>query len=225
MPTSGSTSFPTTRFWTLPRTSHGSTTHCSNGPLTMHDCGAFLLPRPVQMVEETLVSPDSLKRVVTLLKATFTHLVIDISKSFTPLDVAAMDLSDQVLLVTQLDLPCLRNVVRLIQFLDEKEEIKDKLRILVNRIGLEDTQISLNKALETIGREVFWQVPNDYANMVESRNNGIPLITEAPKAKVTRSIEQLAEAVDSSFTAIGASEEDITKGKKGKSLFGFLGSK
>jgi len=192
--------------------------------LTMHECGAFLLPRPVQMIEDDLISPESFKRVVKLLKATFTHLVIDLSKSFTPLDVAAMELSDQVLLVTQLDLPSLRNVVRLIQFVDEKEEIQEKLRIVVNRIGLEDSQISLNKALETIGREVFWQVPNDYANMVESRNNGVPLITEAPKAKLTRSIEQLAEAIDASFVA-KPGDDDGAQPKKGKRLFSFLGSK
>ncbi|MGD9854132.1 MAG: CpaE family protein [Planctomycetaceae bacterium] len=191
--------------------------------LTMHDCGAFLLPRPVQMVGEDVVSPESLKRVVTLLKATFTHLVIDISKSYTALDLAAMELSDHVLLVSQLDLPCLRNVVRLIQFLEDHEGLKEKLKIVVNRIGLEDAQISLSKALETIGREVFWQVPNDYANMVESRNNGIPLIVEAPKAKVTRSMEQLAEAIDSSFTAV-KSDGGAAKGKKGKGLFSFLGS-
>jgi pilus assembly protein CpaE len=191
--------------------------------LTMHECGAFLLPRPVQMLNENVISPDSLKRVVTLLKATFTHLVIDVSKTYSPLDLAAMKLSDQVLLVSQLDLPCLRNVVRLIQFLDEHEDIKDKLRIVVNRMGLEETQISLNKALETIGREVFWQVPNDYPNMVEARNNGIPLITEAPKAKLTRAIEQLADAVDASFRA-GGQGDAAGKGKKGKSLFGFLGS-
>ncbi len=192
--------------------------------LTMHECGAFLLPRPVQMIEDDLISPDSLKRVVKLLKATFTHLVIDVSKSYTPLDIAAMELSNQVLLVTQLDLPSLRNVVRLIQFADEKEEIQEKLRIVVNRIGLEDSQISLNKALETIGREIFWQVPNDYANMVESRNNGVPLITEAPKAKLTRSIEQLAEAIDSSYVA-KPGDDDGAQSKKGKSLFSFLGSK
>ncbi|MCA9075767.1 MAG: AAA family ATPase [Planctomycetaceae bacterium] len=192
--------------------------------LTMHECGAFLLPRPVQMIEDNLISPDSLKRVVTLLKATFTHLVIDISKSYTPLDIAAMELSDQVLLVTQLDLPSLRNVVRLIQFVDEMEDVREKLRIVVNRIGLEDSQISLNKALETIGREVFWQVPNDYANMVESRNNGVPLISEAPKAKLTRSIEELAEAIDGSVVLPSATEEGAAS-KKSKSLFSFLGSK
>ncbi len=190
--------------------------------LTMHDCGAFLLPRPVQMVSEDVVSPESLKRVVTLLKATFTHLVIDISKSFSTLDLAAMEFSDHVLLVSQLDLPCLRNVVRLIQFLEEQDDIREKLKIVVNRIGLEETQISLNKALETIGREVFWQVPNDYANMVESRNNGIPLISEAPKAKLTRSFQQLAEAIDASFKA--GPLDVAAKAKKGKGLFSFLGS-
>jgi len=110
--------------------------------------------------------------------------------------------------------------VRLMQFLDERE-LTDKVRVVVNRIGLEDSQISLNKALETIGREVFWKIPNDYASMVESRNNGVPLITQAPRAKVTKSIEQLASQLDQQAVATAsAAEED----KPRKRLFSFLGS-
>ncbi|MFO1095421.1 MAG: pilus assembly protein CpaE, partial [Planctomycetaceae bacterium] len=120
----------------------------------------------------------------------------------------------------QLDLPCLRNVVRLMQFLDERE-LTDKIRVVVNRIGLEDSQISLNKALETIGREVFWKIPNDYASMVESRNNGVPLITQAPRAKVTKSIEQLAAQLDQQ-TVVSASNAEEEKPRK--RLFSFLGS-
>ncbi len=188
--------------------------------LTKHDCGAFLLPRPVQMENVTTITPDELRRVVALLKATFTHLVIDISKSLGPLDLAAMEVSDHVLLVTQLDLPCLRNVVRLMQFFDSQETLSEKIKVVVNRLGLEDTQISLNKALETIGREIYWQIPNDYATMVESRNNGVPLITEAPRAKLTKSIQQLAQSLDS--YAISAADSDDPKQRK--RLFSFLGS-
>jgi pilus assembly protein CpaE len=188
--------------------------------LTQHDSGAFLLPRPVHMEDRPPISPDQFQRVISLLKATFTHLIIDISKSYTPLDLSAIQISDMSLLVTQLDLPCLRNVVRLMQFLDERE-LTDKVRVVVNRIGLEDSQISLNKALETIGREVFWKIPNDYASMVESRNNGVPLITQAPRAKVTKSIEQLAAQLDQQAVAsTSAAEED----KPRKRLFSFLGS-
>ena len=120
--------------------------------------------------------------------------MIDISKSFGPLDMAAMEIAETVLLVTQLDLPCLRNVVRLMQYFEHVEGLTDKIQIVVNRVGLEDTQISLNKALETIGREISWQIPNDFATMVEARNNGVPLMMQAPKAKLTRALEQIAVA-------------------------------
>lgn len=192
--------------------------------LTKHDCGAFLLPRPVVMEDTTPITPDELRRVIALLKATFTHLVIDVSKSFGPLDLAAMDVSDSVMLVTQLDLPCLRNVVRLCRYFDESETLSEKVKVVVNRLGLDDSEISLNKALETIGREIFWQLPNDYATMVESRNNGVPLVVQSPKAKLTKSIEQLAAALDGSVGGHDEPEAADAK-KKGRRLFSFLGKK
>lgn len=187
--------------------------------LTKHPCGAFLLPRPVQIDENLHITPDTLKRVISLLKTSFTHLIIDVSKNFGPLDMAALESSNSVLLVTQLDLPCLRNVVRLMQHFEHREGLPDKIRIVVNRVGLEDSQISLNKALETIGREIYWQVPNDFATMVEARNNGVPLCMQAPRAKVTRSLEQLAQLLDHADAKPDADEK-----KPRKSLFSFLGS-
>ena len=103
--------------------------------------------------------------------------------------------ADVVLLVTQLDLPCLRNVVRLMTSFKETAQLDEKVKIVVNRVGYDTGQISLEKAQETIGREIFWQVPNDYRVMVEVRNNGVPLVQQAPKAAITQSIGQLADAL------------------------------
>ncbi|WP_417378313.1 AAA family ATPase [Gimesia sp.] len=186
--------------------------------LTKHACGAFLLPRPVQMDMSMQITTEVLRRIIALLRATFTHLVIDVSKSYNSLDLAAMELSDTVLLTAQLDLPCLRNVVRLSQYFDTNEHIVEKIKVVMNRLGLEDTQISVSKALETIGREIFCQIPNDYATMVESRNNGIPLVMQAPKAKLTRTIMGLAASVSGESIA----EQDDSVSRKKKSLFGFL---
>jgi len=190
--------------------------------LTQHDCGAYLLPRPVQIDDDIKVNEDQLRRMIALLKATFTHLVIDISKSFGPLDIATMESSDKVLLVTQLDLPCLRNVVRLMQYFDHFEGLSEKIGVVVNRLGLEEEQISVNKALETIGRDIFWQIPNDYATMVEARNNGVPLRMQAPRAKLTKCIGQLAAAVDTSSEGGAGRGEDADKKTRRNSLFGFF---
>ena len=112
--------------------------------------------------------------------------------------MVALETATQVLLVTQLDLPCLRNVVRLMMSFGEINGLKDKVKIVVNRVGLDATQISMKKAQETIGREIFWQLPNDYRTMSEVRNNGVPLIEHAPKAAITQTIVELADHFSSS---------------------------
>ncbi len=187
--------------------------------LTRHDCGAYLLPRPVELETGDAMKPDDLRRILSLLKATFSHLIIDVSKSFGKLDLSAMEVSDKVLLVTQLDLSCLRNVVRITQFLDNFPAIKEKVEIVVNRMGLEDADISLTKALETIGRSVFWQLPNDYATMVGARNNGAPLCQFAPKARLTRSINDMVRQLSSGEP--GPKKEDEAPKKK-SGLFGLF---
>lgn len=188
--------------------------------LTRHDCGVYLLPRPVELETGEHIKPDDLRRILALLKATFSHLIVDVSKSFGRLDLSVMEVSDKILLVTQLDLSCLRNVVRITQFLEQFPGVKDKVEIVVNRMGLEDSDISLNKALETIGRSVFWQLPNDYATMVGARNNGVPLCQFAPKARLSRSINDMVRNLSSSGETPGKKEEEAPKKKSG--LFGLF---
>ena len=187
--------------------------------LTRHDCGVYLLPRPVELETGEPIKPDDLRRILALLKATFSHLIVDVTKSFSRLDLSVMEVSDKVLLVTQLDLSCLRNVVRIMQFLEQVPGIKEKVEIIVNRAGLEDNDISLNKALETIGRSVFWQLPNDYATMVGARNNGLPLCQFAPKARLTRSLNDMIRRLTSTEPGAKPAEEPTRK-KSG--LFGLF---
>ncbi len=163
--------------------------------LTKHSSGLFLLPRPVQLEDISLITPEDLQRVIGLLKATFTHLVIDLSKSYSPIDMVALEAANHVLLVTQLDLPCLRNVVRLMMSFAEMKGMAEKVKVVVNRVGLDTGQITLKKAQETMGRDIFWQLPNDYRTMIDVRNNGVPLIEQAPKAGITQSIVSLADAL------------------------------
>lgn len=189
--------------------------------LTKHSSGLFLLPRPVQLEDIGLITPEDLQRVIGLLKATFTHLVLDLSKSYSPIDLMALEMAHHILLVTQLDLPCLRNVVRLMMSFGEMEDMAEKVKIVVNRTGLESGQITLKKAQDTIGKGVFWQLPNDYRTMVEVRNNGVPLIEQAPKAPITQLIVGLADAISNDQKEPMA--EQVTKKSGWGRLFGRSG--
>lgn len=180
--------------------------------LTKHSSGLFLLPRPVQLEDIGLVSAEDLQRVIGLMKATFTHLILDLSKGYTPVDLVALQMATEILMITQLDLPCLRNVVRLMTSFAAMDGLADKVRIVVNRVGLDNGQITLKKAQDTIGRDIFWQLPNDYRTMIEVRNNGVSLLEHAPKASITQAINALADALAGDENALAAA------GAKGSSL-------
>lgn len=162
--------------------------------LSKHSSGLSLLPHPVQMEDAGLIREDHLQRVIGLLRASYSHLVLDLSKSFSPTDVTALRMADLILLVAQLDLSSLRNVVRMLATLGTDDNLINKIQIVLNRVGSE-TDISLKKAEETIGKPIYWQLPNDPKPLVESRNQGTPLLLYAPKSKLQVSIAGLAEAV------------------------------
>ena len=186
--------------------------------LTKHESGVYLLPRPVQIEDLTTIPEENFRRVLGLLKASFSHVVVDLSKTYNRLDISALESSDTVVLLTQLDLPCLRNVVRLFSAFEAYEGVSNKVKVVVNRSGLDKTQISADKAEETIDREIYARVPNNYFVISECRNNGVPLITQAPKAAITVAIQELAHKL------AGSEPEEIEEGddKGKKSWLNFL---
>ena len=148
--------------------------------------------------------------------------MVDVSKYYSRVDLTALTAADHILLVTQLDLPCLRNVVRLLMSFDEYQGLKDKVKIVVNRAGLNNNQISIRKAEETIGQSSFWQIPNDYAAMADVRNTGVPLIQLAPRAPITQSLLQMSKKLlgdDISQPELGVTPENKN------SWLAFLGKK
>jgi pilus assembly protein CpaE len=152
--------------------------------------------------------------VIGLLRASYTHLIFDLSKRFAPTDWTAMRMADVILIVAQLDLTSLRNVVRMVHTLGTEESLLQKVRVVINRVGSDDCDITLKKAEETIGQPIFWQIPNDYRAMLGARNEGVPLLQHAPKTKIQASLAELANVL------CGKTKPAVAKKEK-KSLFSF----
>jgi pilus assembly protein CpaE len=158
--------------------------------------GLSILRHPLEIAEGGLVHEQHVERILNLLKISYTHLVLDLSKALLPTDLMALRMADMILLVAQLELASLRNVVRLIHTLGG-EDMADKVRVVVNRQGADSVEegISLKKAEEVIGKPIFWQVPNDTKSVIGARVAGQPLVKYAPRSRVQQSIQGLAQAL------------------------------
>ena len=166
--------------------------------LVRHEAtGLYLLAHPLQINDIGVIHEDHIGRIINLLKISHSHLILDLSKALVPTDLAALRAADQIVLVAQLELASLRNVVRLLMALSNEEGLSEKVRILMNRVGADyaEGDISLKKAEETIGKPIFWQIPNDSKAMLGARVNGMPLLQHAPKCRAQQSLAGLAHAL------------------------------
>jgi pilus assembly protein CpaE len=182
--------------------------------LSKHACGVTLLPHPVQVEDAGLIREEHLQRLINLMRASYTHMVLDLSKCLSPIDLTALRLADVILLIGQLELSSLRNVVRLLLMLSNDDALSSKVKVVLNQVG-DESDITLEKATETIGKAIYWQIPGEAKAMQEARNEGVPLLTYAPKSKVQQSIHNLA------MTLIGKEVQATPKekGSRWTSLF------
>ncbi|MBX9584502.1 MAG: AAA family ATPase [Gemmataceae bacterium] len=179
-----------------------------------------VLRHPLEIAEAGVVHEGHVERVLNLLKVSYTHLVVDLSKSLLPTDLMALRMADLILLVAQYELSSLRNVVRLVHGLNAEDGLGEKVRVVVNRQGADGVEegISPKKAEEVIGKPVFWQVPYDPKAVVAARVAGHPLVTHAPKSRAQQSIAGLARVLYGKPAG-----PDPNKGSKGG--WGFFGKR
>jgi len=159
--------------------------------------GLSVLRHPVELSEVGSIHEGHVERILNLLKISYTHLVLDLSKALLPTDIMSLRMSDVILLVTQLELSSLRNVVRLVHTLSVEGDLGDRIRVIVNRAGSEHLEegITIKKAEEVIGKPIFWQIPNDAKPMISSRVAGMPLVKHSPKCRAQQSIQGLAQTI------------------------------
>jgi pilus assembly protein CpaE len=180
--------------------------------------GLSILRHPLEISQVGVIHEQHVERIINLLKLSYTHLMLDLSKALLPTDLMALRMADQILLVAQLELSSLRNVVRLVHCLSAEENLADKVRVVINRQGADTLEegIGLKKAEEVIGKPIFWQIPNDPKPVIAARIEGHPLVKHAPKSRVQQSIAGLAQAL------YGKPVE--SRGSKG-SLWGIFGKR
>lgn len=163
--------------------------------LTRHSSGLYVLPAPNSVNHYSPETPDLLERLLGLMKRMFSAVVIDGGQSLGDLSLRFLEVSDQILLVSILSLPCLANAKKLLTSLRElRHPAVERMKIVVNRY-LKNADISLKHAKENVSTEIFWTIPNDYRTTMAAINQGKPLLQAAPKAPITRSIVELADAV------------------------------
>ena len=159
--------------------------------LVRHDpSGLLVLPAPVEPAFADQVSGADMVRIVNILRSFCSYVVIDTPAHFNDVVLALLEESDDILLISGMDIPNIKNVKLGLQTLRLLNIPVTKLKLVLNRSNSK-VKLDIGEVERTLQMKADALIPSDIL-VPQSVNKGVPAVLDAPKSAVSKSMEQLA---------------------------------
>ncbi|HYE14561.1 MAG TPA: AAA family ATPase [Pyrinomonadaceae bacterium] len=184
--------------------------------LTPHSATLSLLAAPREADSADDIEPEHVFQVIELLRERFDYVVVDPQHTFDPITLAALDQSDDIVLLLTLDIPAIRSAQRALKIFDRLGYPRHKVQIVVNRFS-KQIDLDLRQVERYLGERVMGYVQSDYRTAVNSINLGQPLVESEPASKIATELRQIA--ANFSASARPAEQPGARRGRLLGSLF------
>jgi pilus assembly protein CpaE len=163
-----------------------------NSLVTPHSANLSLLAAPREADSADEIEPQHIFEVLQKLREHYDYVVLDPQHTFDSITLAALDQSDEIILVLTLDIPAIRSTQRALEIFDRLGYPRKKVRIVVNRWS-KQIDLDLRQVEKFLGEPVVGFVPSDYQTAVGSINLGTPLVQAEPTSKIALEIRRIAQ--------------------------------
>ena len=154
----------------------------------------YALADPPYFKQADNIQPRQITRLFDTLKETFSYIIVDAEASFDGKNIAALDNSDLIMLVTVANLPALRNTQRCLELFEKLGYDKEKIKIVVNRY-MENDEIKEVDIEKVLSKDIYWKIPNNYFAIMSAINKGIPVSDVNDTTNVSQSYKKLAQQI------------------------------
>jgi pilus assembly protein CpaE len=172
-----------------------------------HSTGIRVLLAPPTPEGADLVSAPTMRKIVEHLRTTHDYVVVDLPAGLTDHSLALMELADQIVLLTALEITSIKNVRLFLEVADQLEYDRHKVRLVVNRadaaLGIRIADIEAS-----IRRPIDGTIVSDGRLAVLAVNRGVPFVVSHPDGPLSKDIMKLAK------TLVGEGPAPVDKAAK-----------
>jgi pilus assembly protein CpaE len=177
-----------------------------NSLVTPHSTNLSLLAAPREADHADEIEPQHIYEVLQKLREHYDYVVLDPQHTFDSITLAALDQSDEIVLVVTLDIPAIRSTQRALEIFDRLGYPRKKVKIIVNRWS-KQIDLDLRQVEKFLGEPVVGFVPSDYQIAVGSINLGTPLVQAEPTSKIALEIRRIAQQMSLGVAPIDESKQ------------------
>ena len=142
--------------------------------VSKHKSGLDILAGSEQFDRPNAQDAGAIEELLRGLGKMYEHIVIDAGNMMNASAVASLYAAETVFLVTNPDVPSIRNAQRLIDRVRQLGAGSDRIKIVLNRVS--DQHLIAPKQIETaLGYGIHQAFASDYKTVSEALNSGVPL--------------------------------------------------
>jgi pilus assembly protein CpaE len=168
--------------------------------------GLHILAAPSRPEYAEKVTSSQFAKVLEYLRHMYEYVIVDTASLLTDITLAAIDVSDLLILVTTQDIPAIKNC-RL--FLDLSQTLgieRERILFVMNRFD-KRINITPDRVTENLKQEVVSVIPFDEQTVTKAVNRGVPFVLDNKNQPASRGVFSLAESVRARVAAQEAGEE------------------
>ena len=153
--------------------------------------GLKVLPAPLEPAFADQIGAEQMNRIIQLLRSFCSFVVVDTPAYFNDVVLGLIEESDDVLLVAGMDIPNIKNVKIGLQTLRLLNTPMNKIHLILNRANSK-VKLEVGEVERTLQVKADALIPSDVV-VPQSVNKGTPVVLDAPRSSIAKSLEQLAD--------------------------------
>lgn len=163
------------------------------GAMVKHPSGLHFLGAPSKPEDAAQVHGHHVGKILEVTKSLYDQVIIDCKSMFVDdCSVEAFKASERIFVVTDLSVPGVRNASRLVEMIQRLKIPSRRIEVVVNRF-LKGGVPSVSEIEKTLGRRIFWLFPNDFGDVIQSINEGVPLVQGKPGNLFSKNMKEFTE--------------------------------
>jgi pilus assembly protein CpaE len=160
---------------------------------------------------------DGFYSLLELLSGQCDQIIVDLPRHIDVLSAVALEKAEHIILVIQQSLSHVRSASRLLNILRLELGIPEERVIVVLNRFQKSAAVTKIDVEQTLNRKELIVIPNDYQNVIDSINAGIPMYEHSKGSRIATALMLLE-------TRLGGYSQDVTQGRFARTVASILGT-
>lgn len=158
-----------------------------------HDRGVHVLAAGDDYGRPSPRDAEGVEQTMRCLAGLYDAVVVDAGSTLGACTAAALQSSDLVLLVANPDVPCLRNLQRLVDAVKLAGVVGERLKIVLNRAS-EFGVLQAGQIERVLGLRIDFSLASDYRTVASAVNSGVP-VSALRATELHAQLDRVARAI------------------------------